>query len=289
MLRTCLNLNKNVDISKYHKLQAFLKRNSTGYQPKKSKILDDSQINKFLNEANDQCYLGIKVILIMGYSGAMRRDELTQMVIDDIQFKEDSIHVQIPKTKNNVSRLFVITKQTWISIIQKYVALRPFNVSSKRFFLTYRNGRCITSPIGINKIGQVPRVIAQFLQLSNPSLYTGHCFRRSSATHLADCGGDLLTIKRHGGWKSSAVAEGYVETSLLNKVAVSNLLSSNSTVTGPHTSATATVTSTSSKVSMNENLQHTVVNETIPGICINAKDNVTINLKFNNCTFNTKN
>ncbi|KAJ8911221.1 hypothetical protein NQ315_014933 [Exocentrus adspersus] len=42
--------------------------------------------------------------------------------------------------------------------------------------------------------------------------YTGHCFRRSSTSILADSGADLLTIKRHGGWKSNTVA-GYIDTS----------------------------------------------------------------------------
>ncbi|RZC34761.1 hypothetical protein BDFB_012544 [Asbolus verrucosus] len=34
----CLNIHKNVDISSYKRLQAFLKRCSQGYIPKKSKV-----------------------------------------------------------------------------------------------------------------------------------------------------------------------------------------------------------------------------------------------------------
>jgi hypothetical protein len=52
-------------------------------------------------------------------------------------------------------------------------------------------------------MGKVPKTIAAFLELPNPELYTGHCFRRSSATHISNSGGDLLSIKRLGGWKSS--------------------------------------------------------------------------------------
>ncbi|KAJ8974540.1 hypothetical protein NQ317_012832 [Molorchus minor] len=44
-----------------------------------------------------------------------------------------------------------------------------------------------------------------------------HCFRRTSASMLVDSGANLCTIKRHGGWKSSSVAEGYLEDSLENK------------------------------------------------------------------------
>ncbi|KAJ8980995.1 hypothetical protein NQ317_014862 [Molorchus minor] len=55
------------------------------------------------------------------------------------------------------------------------------------------------------------------LNTSDCELYTGHCFRRTSASFLADSGANLCTIKRHGGWKSSSVAEGYLEDSLENK------------------------------------------------------------------------
>lgn len=102
--------------------------------------------------------------------------------------------------------------------------LRPVNIATKRFFLTYRNGRCTTSPIGINKISQVPRMIAQFLDLANAEDYTGHCFRRSSASNLANNGADLITIKKHGAWKSSAIAEGYIEASLKRKTEVADML-----------------------------------------------------------------
>lgn len=65
MLRSCLNIYKNLDISKYSKLQAFLKRCGQGYQPKKSKILDMEQIDHFIENADDKLYLAIKVFLFL--------------------------------------------------------------------------------------------------------------------------------------------------------------------------------------------------------------------------------
>jgi site-specific recombinase XerD len=61
MLRTCLTINVNIDISKYSKLQALLKRSSQGYIPKKSKILEETDIHKFIREAGDEKYLAMKV------------------------------------------------------------------------------------------------------------------------------------------------------------------------------------------------------------------------------------
>jgi hypothetical protein len=49
------------------------------------------------------------------------------------------------------------------------------------------------------------------------TLQVGHSFRRSAATMVVDAGGDILTLKRAGGWKSSGIAEGYVDDSINKK------------------------------------------------------------------------
>lgn len=61
MLRMTINLKNNVDISKYPKLCAFLKRTSNGYKPKKSSVLTPEQIQDFLLSAPDEIYLFTKV------------------------------------------------------------------------------------------------------------------------------------------------------------------------------------------------------------------------------------
>ena len=45
-------------------------------------------------------------------------------------------------------------------------------------------------------------------------MFTGHCFRRSSASVLANAGANSARIRNHGGWKRDASALGYIETSL---------------------------------------------------------------------------
>ena len=69
------------------------------------------------------------------------------------------------------------------------------------------------------------RRITQFLGLEDPELYTKHSFRRTSATMLADAGAHILTLKRHGGWKSSYAAEGYVQDSITNKRKICGIIS----------------------------------------------------------------
>ena len=61
----------------------------------------------------------------------------------------------------------------------------------------------------IHKIGSVPKEVASHLKLGHPTEYTGHALTRTSATLLVDAGADISCHKRHGGWKSNSVAEGY--------------------------------------------------------------------------------
>lgn len=218
----------------------------------------------------------------MGYCGACRREELTNMSIDDIEYKIDTILVTVPKTKTNVPRLFVISDEVWINLIQKYNNIRPLHTPHRRFFLTYRNGHCTTQPIGINTMGQMPKIMAAFLKLPNPEQYSGHCFRRSSASHLANQGGDLMTIKRHGGWKSSSVAEGYIEASLKKKTEVSQMLSTQSVATTSN-NFNSIPDNSKKNIDVSSNLQQTFQN--VPGLTINAAANCNISIKvLNNCT-----
>lgn len=108
------------------------------------------------------------------------------------------------------------------------MSLRPQNTSTDRFFIKYSKGKCFNQNVGINKIGQTPSLIASYLNLPEPECYTGHCFRRTSVTFLADAGGDLITIKRHG--ESSTIAEECIEDSICNKIKISQkILESNVT------------------------------------------------------------
>ncbi|XP_047023444.1 uncharacterized protein LOC124632594 [Helicoverpa zea] len=217
MLKATIKMKKDINIETYTKLLAFLKRASSGHQPKKSKVFTASEIEKFVNNAPDSMYLAAKVVLIIGINGACRTNELTLLNVTNIEKHSDELLlIHLTNTKTKRDRNFVIRKEC-AAIVEKYKALRPLNTPTNRFFLQYRNGKCVRQPMGSNKIGSIPREIATFLELPEPQLYTGHCFRRTSATLLADSGADLLSLKRHGGWKSNAVVEGYIEDSIENK------------------------------------------------------------------------
>ncbi|KAJ8921715.1 hypothetical protein NQ315_010625 [Exocentrus adspersus] len=176
---------------------------SRGYKPKKAAILERAHIEEFLTRACDKEYLMIKVALIMGISGACRCCELTNLKSTkstDVKDAGSYLLVSIPDTKTSISRKFTIIEERFC-------------------------------PVGINTLATVPSIVASFLNLPNAQLYTSHCMRRTSTTLLANKGADLTTIKRHGGWKSSAVAESYIEDSISNKLDIARKVQGESNVT----------------------------------------------------------
>ena len=258
MLKTMINLKEGINIADFVTLVSFLKKKNIGHVAKKSKVFSREEMNRFLIEAPDETFLMMKVVMIVGIAGACRRDELTNLRIDDIDDRGSVIVVNIPNTKTYTRRCFTIIDEAdgevhLMEIFRKYEKLRPKNCTSQRFFLRYCSGRCVNQVVGVNTMGQIPSMIAKFLNMEDPNCYTGHSFRRTSATLLADTGADILALKRHAGWKSSSVAEGYVEDSMQNKMEFAKkiLYENNSIGTRINKSATSTIIpSTSSETAV---------------------------------------
>jgi type IV secretory pathway ATPase VirB11/archaellum biosynthesis ATPase len=60
-------------------LKMTLSLKNLGFVPKKSKIFYKEEIEKFLVEAPNQIYLMMKVVTLMGVTGACPGDELHKM------------------------------------------------------------------------------------------------------------------------------------------------------------------------------------------------------------------
>lgn len=190
MLRSVMSLKKNVDISKHRHLNAFLKRKSEGYKPTKPKILTKADVVKFLIEAPNKSCLLLKVVVIIGFSGACKKDEFTNLRVADVKDEGQFIRIVIPNKKTNGDREFFVTPGDLVGldlvkIIRSYVRLRPPMTDHNRFFVRYCNGQCYRQPVGINAFGRMPKKIAEFLNLSNPEKYTVHCFKSSCAVSLS--------------------------------------------------------------------------------------------------------
>ncbi|PSN39800.1 hypothetical protein C0J52_19446 [Blattella germanica] len=215
MLKKTLLLNNCVDIAKFTKLNVYLKETSKGYVASKSKVLSSEDILKFLREAPNEEYLMMKVATVFTIFGGMRRRELVNMLVTDVEDRGNIVIVKINKTETDKERVFTITDEKEIDslhLIRLYSSLRPRACSEKRFFLNYKDGYLTALPVGKNNFGKIPSMIAKYLGLPDAEKYTRHCMSRSFT-------GDNMAIQnRHDCWCG---AQGYWD----NSFAARNLVS----------------------------------------------------------------
>ncbi|KAJ8683656.1 hypothetical protein QAD02_019448 [Eretmocerus hayati] len=210
MLKSTMMIEQRIDMGTYCKLKSWIKAKHSNYKAKKAKVLSPQHINKFIDEAPDNKYLAIKVALILGITGACRRDELYRLTTNNFKRLDNFFVVSIPNVKTHVTRSFTIEGK-YFDVINRYLLSRPRNATTNAFFLCVRNGRCVNQVIGKNTIGGMPHVIATYLKLPDANEYTGHSFRRTFATLLAESGLDLTAVKR--GWRClNVVQSGNEET-----------------------------------------------------------------------------
>lgn len=112
------------------------------------------------------------MVCIFGVSGAYSTKKLVNIMTEHVKAYDDLILVTIPRTDTTPQGTFTITG-TFFKLVQRYVELRPDNVTTNRFFLKYYDGKCSAQNIGKNKFSGMPRRIATYLKLPEPERYSG--------------------------------------------------------------------------------------------------------------------
>lgn len=228
--------------------------------------------------------------MIFGVAGALRKDELWKLETSDVQDLGSKFLVTVKASKTHTNRIFTIVgndENNLLNLIRRYMSLRPRNTPHKRFFIFHKLDKCSIQPVGINTFSKLPSIIATFLKLEQPHLYTGHCFRRSSASILSDSGADFSAIKRLGGWKSTAVAEGYIENSLQNKVDTAEKILG-TTTKAPHSNPISATTS--AEAHYLTNIKENDINLNLNREYHTTTDNVSVPcFNFTNCTISNVN
>ncbi|KAJ6634976.1 hypothetical protein Bhyg_13558 [Pseudolycoriella hygida] len=159
MLKSKMIANHNIDISRYSRLLSFVKTKNVGFQSKQASVFTPEEIKKFLLEAPDSEFLVIKAVTVFGTSGGCRGEEICNVMLGHVKDTGSEIVVRIPESKTYTAKLFPILSKTSVEIIRRYIALRPPNSPTDRFFILQRGNRCFGQPIGKNTIAQMPRKV----------------------------------------------------------------------------------------------------------------------------------
>jgi integrase len=213
-------------------IEKLLKNYQKQEETKTSSSFSNDQINNYLQQApNDMNHLIKKVYVILGTYGLLRIGETAYLQFEDIEYDEQRniINVALHREKQSGPKAlsnYIITNNDHVNIISQYIKKFSKDQRKGRFFRYFNDKDEPTNKqIGKNTIASYPQEIASFLNLNNPSSYTGHSLRKTGATLLADSGVDVINIQRAGGWSSPNIASKYVQQSSSIKNTISSAIS----------------------------------------------------------------
>lgn len=171
--------------------------------------LDVPDIGRLLKtrvpDRTDTQRLRDNAIMELLYASGIRRAEVTTIDLSDVDLRRRVILVQ---GKGDKQRLVVINK-TAAAAIQAYLGVRPRSAESA-LFLGRRGGRLTPKHIW--------RIFRQIYKLSGlKDRASPHTLRHSFATHLAEAGVDLETIRELLGHQSLATTGIYLQMATEHK------------------------------------------------------------------------
>ncbi|XP_048001898.1 uncharacterized protein LOC125238590 [Leguminivora glycinivorella] len=218
-LKMTLKLYEKTDITTFAQPQQFLKQMSEGYVTKKTKTFSPLEIERFIREAPDVVYLCVKVAAIFGVLGSCTRQEMHRLLFKDVKILNDTLIVNIMK-KKDIDRTFAVSGK-YYDIVKKFIDLRPRNSFTGHFFVKYFNGKCHSFNVGINSLGLMGKKIATYLNLPEPELYTGLCFKRTAASLISDGLGSNIVkaLKTSARKERTNVLSNIIEHSVQEEVA----------------------------------------------------------------------
>ena len=168
------------------------------------KFLTEEEASNLMEARPSKLYsLRNKAILELLYSSGLRRSELINLNICDINFDQGYAKVL---GKGSKERIVPITDIA-LDSIQNYLATRPHYLPTEPLFLSSYQRRI--SGEGIREIIKQSAISTKLVRHITP-----HSLRHSFATHLLNNGCDLKTLQEMLGHKSLSATQVYTHVSL---------------------------------------------------------------------------
>ncbi|MCK5833492.1 tyrosine recombinase [bacterium] len=170
-------------------------------------FLDFAQANEALELPNDSTPLGIrdKAIMEVLYGTGIRASEL--LAIDKHRLNLENSEIKVIG-KGNKERIVLIGEPA-IEAIKDYIRIRPDLLSEKKetaFWLT-------KSGMELNR-RDLYNIVHKYLKQVTDGKASPHVMRHTFATHLLDCGADLLAVKELLGHESLSTTQIYTHLTI---------------------------------------------------------------------------
>jgi len=198
------------------------------YTPRQAKAFTYEEVRKYLELPHTGETLRNQIQVLIGVFGLARSADMVYLTVADVRTCDDGWSVELHRAKqvsaDSMQHIIVprIANVDIDELLSAYLhAIGPG--TNERFWRRWRSSKFTREPLGINTIKKVPKDVATTLGL-DASLYSGHSFRCTGATLLADAGGTIEDIKRSGFWKSDTVARRYIRVTTQQQRRTAQLL-----------------------------------------------------------------
>jgi integrase/recombinase XerD len=177
-------------------------------RPKKSralpKVFSKEEVKRILNATRNTKH---KLLLWIIYSCGLRRSEVTNIRLNDLDRDRGILHIR--EGKGRVDRIVPVSQKVWEKLDEYVDGFHP----GKYLFEGQTGGRY--------SVESVSRVFKEALKKAGINKEVGvHSLRHSYATHLHESGLDIRYIQELLGHRSTRTTEIYTHVSRRNLVAV---------------------------------------------------------------------
>ena len=162
-------------------------------------------------------------IILIGFSGGFRRNEIVSLNLEDLDFVEEGLKINVKRSKTDQFGVGFIKALPYFNTSQycPVVSLKKWieisKISTGAVFRRFDKG----SKLSKNRLTDqtVALLIKKYLQLAgiNSKNYSGHSLRSGFATSAAESGAEERTIMAMTGHKSTEMVRRYIKEANLFK------------------------------------------------------------------------
>ena len=204
-----------------------IKRRKGSIQKGKKPLLINS-LKIVINVIDEQKIEGIKKlrdrsIILIGFSGGFRRNELVSLDYEDLDFVQEGLKINLRKSKTDqfgegaIKALPYFKNSQYCPVVSLRNWLDVAKINSGALFRRFSKGSRLTEKRLTDQT--VALLIKEYLQLAgiDNKNYSGHSLRSGFATSAAESGADERSIMTMTGHKSSEMVRRYIKEANLFK------------------------------------------------------------------------
>ena len=204
-----------------------IKRRKGSIQKGKKPLLINN-LKRLINAIDHQKKEQIKIfrdrtIILIGFSGGFRRNEIVSLDYDDLDFVEEGLKINVKRSKTDqfgegsIKGLPYFDNSQYCPVlsIKKWIEISKIN--SGALFRRFTKGSNLSEKRLTDQT--VALLIKEYLDLAgiNSKNYSGHSLRSGFATTAAEAGAEERTIMAMTGHKSTEMVRRYIKDANLFK------------------------------------------------------------------------